>query len=42
MNDKILHSTMKDLIVIWVTAAVVVLLFGSLVGYVIWNFIYKW
>ncbi len=33
---------MNKLIVVWITTAGVVLLFGSLVGYVIWNFMYKW
>ena len=34
--------TMKNMIVVWAITALVVLLFGSLISYVIWCFIYKW
>jgi hypothetical protein len=33
---------MKNMILVYASAAVVVLLFGSLISYVIWSFMYKW
>jgi len=33
---------MKNMIVVWVGAAAIVLTFGSLISYVVWNLMYKW